>query len=398
MSELATEDRQVDRLEESFVASSWTLMARKFKKHKLAIAGAIILCVLYLVGAIAPDFFSTSHAFKRYGDFTFAPPQRIRLLHHGQLRRPFVYGYRLEVHPETLRNYFIDDEETIYPIRFFIGAEQYKLLGLFKTRLRFMGVDEPGTLFLFGTDTPGPRRVLAHPDRSQNIAHGWTGRRCHELRTGVSARRHIRVFRRHAGHDHPAHRRVPDQPAVDPAVDGAGRRGTAGVAGGAHLLHDYHYTVDRRLDRSCPRGARQAAAVARRGLRDRGQDRGHEGGWHHCKAPPAGLHELSHRAPDAGDSGHDSRRDGAEFHRCRSAAAGAELGGAAATGAECQDGGAESVAAHAGDHGRDYRPVFQLRRGWGCATPRTPTNSSCGRGSRVRGRCGYATTRRERLP
>ena len=89
MSELGTEDRQASRLEESFVASSWTLMARKFKKHKLAIAGAIILCVLYLVGAIAPDFFSTSHAFKRYGDFTFAPPQRIRLLHHGQLRRPF---------------------------------------------------------------------------------------------------------------------------------------------------------------------------------------------------------------------------------------------------------------------------------------------------------------------
>ena len=152
MSELGTEDRQASRLEESFVASSWTLMARKFKKHKLAIAGAIILCVLYLVGALAPDFFSTSHAFKRYGDFTFAPPQRIRLLHHGQLRRPFVYGYRLEVHPVTLRNYFIDDEETIYPIRFFIGGEQYKLLGLFKTKVRFMGVDEPGTLFLFGTD------------------------------------------------------------------------------------------------------------------------------------------------------------------------------------------------------------------------------------------------------
>ena len=152
MSELVSEDRQAGRLEESFVASSWTLMARKFKKHKLAIAGAIILGVFYLVGAVAPDFFSTSHAFKRYGDFTFAPPQRIRLLHHGQLRAPFVYGYRLEVHPETLRNYFLDDQETIHPIRFFIRGDEYKLLGLIKTRVRFMGVEEPGTLFLFGTD------------------------------------------------------------------------------------------------------------------------------------------------------------------------------------------------------------------------------------------------------
>ena len=152
MSELASEDREVSILEASFVASSWTLMARKFKKHKLAIAGAIVLCVFYLVGAIGPDFFSTSHAFKRYGDFTFAPPQRIRLLHHGQLRGPFVYGYRLEVHPETLRNYFLDDEETIHPIRFFIRGDEYKLLGLIKTRVRFMGVEEPGTLFLFGTD------------------------------------------------------------------------------------------------------------------------------------------------------------------------------------------------------------------------------------------------------
>lgn len=66
MSEVVSEDREASRLGESFVASSWTLMARKFKRHKLAIAGTVVLCVFYLAGAIAPDFFSTSPAFKRY--------------------------------------------------------------------------------------------------------------------------------------------------------------------------------------------------------------------------------------------------------------------------------------------------------------------------------------------
>ena len=364
MSELGTEDRQASRLEESFVASSWTLMARKFKKHKLAIAGAIILCVLYLVGAIAPDFFSTSHAFKRYGDFTFAPPQRIRLLHHGQLRRPFVYGYRLEVHPETLRNYFLDDEETIYPIRFFIRAEQYKLLGLFKTRVRFMGVEEPGTLFLFGTDNLARdvySRTLIAARISLTVGlvgvamsfvlgcllggiSGFFGgtpdmviQRIVEFLISLPS---IPLWMALAAAVPPEWPAVRTYFMITIILSIVGWTGLARVVRGKLLqLRAEDYVIAAKIA-----GMREAGIIG--------------------KTSAAGLHELSHRAPDAGNSWYDSRRDGVEFYRCRSAAAGVELGGAAAAGAERQDGGAEPVAAHAGGSGSDYRPVFQLRRGW----------------------------------
>ena len=43
----------------------------------------------------------------------------------------------------------------MFPIRFFVRGAEYRLLGVFATAIHFMGVDAPGTLFLFGTDDLG---------------------------------------------------------------------------------------------------------------------------------------------------------------------------------------------------------------------------------------------------
>jgi peptide/nickel transport system permease protein len=138
-----------------FMASSWELMKRKFFKHKLAIVGGSVLLVFYIMGVLFAGFFSTSDIFKRYSDYAFTPPQRVHVFHEGKLRWPFVYALEVTVNPETLRRIYIEDKSTIYPIKFFKRGDQYKFLGLFKTRVHFMGVDDPGTLFLFGTDSMG---------------------------------------------------------------------------------------------------------------------------------------------------------------------------------------------------------------------------------------------------
>ena len=109
-----------DHLDDSYyVASSWQLMGRKFRKHKLAMIGMWALVILYVVGAVAPGFFSTTDIAKRHRDHVFARPQRVRIFHEGRLRRPFVYGTIIERDSHTFRRIYIDDSETIYPIHFF---------------------------------------------------------------------------------------------------------------------------------------------------------------------------------------------------------------------------------------------------------------------------------------
>ena len=143
------------REEAYFTASSWTLMRRKFFKHKLALIGGSVLLVLYIMGALFPGFFSTYDIFDRHNEYILTSGNRIRLFHEGSLRRPFVYGLDATRNPETLRRIYIENKEVIFPIKLFVSGAEYKLAGLFETKIHFIGVDEPGTIFLFGTDDLG---------------------------------------------------------------------------------------------------------------------------------------------------------------------------------------------------------------------------------------------------
>ena len=145
-------EREAERY---YVASSWTLMRRRFLKHRMALVSGSVLLLFYFVGSLFAGFFSTHHTLSRFGDYSLASPQRIRLIHDGRLQRPFVYGLEVTVNPETYRRSYVEDGRTVYPIRFFVHGDEYKLLGVVRSTVRFMGVDQPGTLFLFGTDRLG---------------------------------------------------------------------------------------------------------------------------------------------------------------------------------------------------------------------------------------------------
>ena len=57
--------------------------------------------------------------------------------------------------PETFAKVYAEDRGVRYPIRLFAAGEPYRLLGLIPARLHLFGVDEPGGVFLFGTDAIG---------------------------------------------------------------------------------------------------------------------------------------------------------------------------------------------------------------------------------------------------
>ena len=146
--------RESDREEAYYTASSRALIWRKFRRHRLAVSGLAVLIVLYATGIFA-GFFATHDPFKRNPDSLFAPPTPIRIFHEGRLRAPFVYGLERTRDPVTLARVYAVDRTQRYPIRFFVRGDEYKLLGLFKADRHLLGVDEPGDLFLFGTETLG---------------------------------------------------------------------------------------------------------------------------------------------------------------------------------------------------------------------------------------------------
>ena len=118
------------------------------------------ITVFGFIGLATPNFlfagfFATHDTLTRFSDFALAAPQRIRLLHDGRLQRPFVYGLETTRDPETYRKTYVEDGRTVFPIRFLVHGDPYKLLGLLRADLRFAGVEAPGTLFLFGTDRLG---------------------------------------------------------------------------------------------------------------------------------------------------------------------------------------------------------------------------------------------------
>ncbi|NLJ87008.1 MAG: ABC transporter permease [Firmicutes bacterium] len=147
------DDAATERL---YGATQWQLMGWQFRKHKLAMGAAVVLCIFYLVALFA-EFFSPHDPMLRYNRFIYAPPQRIRFVHEGQFQaRPFVYGYDQSLDPQTLMRVYTIDTSKRYPVRFFTKGYEYKLLGLINTDIHFMGVEEPGgTLFLLGTDRLG---------------------------------------------------------------------------------------------------------------------------------------------------------------------------------------------------------------------------------------------------
>lgn len=138
--------------EDAFIATQWTLMGRKFRKHKLAMFGTTLI-VLFYVMAIFCEFIAPQDPFKRNTDFIHVPPQPIHLF-GSQGIGPFVYGLKAEEDPKTWRRIYVPDPAIEIPIRFFVQGDSYRLWGLFETDIHLFGTDG-STFFLFGSDDSG---------------------------------------------------------------------------------------------------------------------------------------------------------------------------------------------------------------------------------------------------
>lgn len=132
------------------------LMWIQFKRNRLAIIGSVFLVMMY-VAALLAGFLSPYGVRTTHNKYTSAPPHWFRFVDdEGKFHlRPFVYGLEQSVDPNTFQRTYSTVKEEIYPVRFFTKGVPYKLFGFIPTEIHFFGVEEPGKLFLCGTDRNG---------------------------------------------------------------------------------------------------------------------------------------------------------------------------------------------------------------------------------------------------
>jgi peptide/nickel transport system permease protein len=170
-------DDPTDQEERISVASQRQLIWWRFRKHRLAMAGAVIVALFYLVALFA-DFLSTSDPQASEGQRSLVPPQSVHVIQGGSFS-PHVYAMVGQRDPVTLkRSYAIDPTKRV-PVRLFAHGYEYKFLGLFTTDIHLIGTEgapAEQTLFLLGTDQQG-RDIfsrLIHATRTSMLI-GLTG-------------------------------------------------------------------------------------------------------------------------------------------------------------------------------------------------------------------------------
>jgi peptide/nickel transport system permease protein len=139
-----------------YVASQWQLMWWKFRKHKLGVAGGIVVAIFYIF-ALFCEFLAPYEPHERDINYVHAPPQTLHFVDEEGFRlRPFVYGLVGERNPTSFRMEFVVDTTQKYPIYLLVHGDPYRFWGLFDTDIHLFGVKEKGgTVFLLGADRLG---------------------------------------------------------------------------------------------------------------------------------------------------------------------------------------------------------------------------------------------------
>ena len=140
-----------------FVATQWQLMWWRFRKHKVAVASAIVIAGFYAV-VLGADFLAYSDPDVSEAQRSLMPPQRVYLF-DGWRFAPYVHGFKGARDPQTFKRVYRPDPSEKIPVRFFAHGFEYRFLGLFPTTRHLIGVDGgrdvAKTIFLLGTDLQG---------------------------------------------------------------------------------------------------------------------------------------------------------------------------------------------------------------------------------------------------
>ena len=150
------------------VASQWRLMWWKFRKHRLAVVGAVVVIGFYLMAAFC-ELIAPISAETYNNQYVFAPPQPLHLFRDGRFA-PHIYGYTFKRDPKSFKKTWAIDDQNIIPVGFFVSGEPYKLWGLLPGTMHLFGPQQADApFFLIGTDKNG-RDILSRTIYSARIS------------------------------------------------------------------------------------------------------------------------------------------------------------------------------------------------------------------------------------
>jgi peptide/nickel transport system permease protein len=138
------------------VATQWQLMWWRFRKHRLAVGGTIVLLAFYLVAAFAA-FFAYADPQESDAQRSLMAPQAIHWFDEGRFS-PYVYALKGTRDPMTFKRVYVPDTSTKIPVRLFGRGEAYELFGFIPLDRHLFAVDGAkagDSLFLMGTDMQG---------------------------------------------------------------------------------------------------------------------------------------------------------------------------------------------------------------------------------------------------
>lgn len=155
--DVAAQAAQGHSSSEVAIASQWQLTWWSFKRHRLAMVGLIVICLMYFISLFA-EFVAPDLPSKQNRRAVFHPPQAIHFIDRtdgGFSIRPHVIKMDRQRDPASLAVTYVPTDEKIY-LTLFGRGETYKFWGLWETDIRLFATENPrDKFFLFGADRLG---------------------------------------------------------------------------------------------------------------------------------------------------------------------------------------------------------------------------------------------------
>lgn len=158
MSDITEEATGVDQAKKGHARASagqWRLVWWRFRSHKLAVAGLVVLVLFYLVALLAPmlaPFSSTAFD----SDQIYAPPQRIHFTDAEGNWNPHVQAHTLTQDPDTFALIHTPNPDDPIELGLFVRGERYQLLGPISWDRHLIGPKDPDRMvYLLGADRLG---------------------------------------------------------------------------------------------------------------------------------------------------------------------------------------------------------------------------------------------------
>ena len=143
--------------EDFFIAGQWLLMWWRFRKHRMAMVGAMVVIAFYTLALFA-DFFAISDPRLSDVEVAYLSPQTIHWFDGGF--NPHVKKVIGTRDPVSFKKVYTTDPDVNIPIRFFVRGYEYNLFGLISWDRHLIGTvppegEERVAPFFLGTDQLG---------------------------------------------------------------------------------------------------------------------------------------------------------------------------------------------------------------------------------------------------